>query len=272
MFHTLCLLAAAAAAATAAAAPGAACKPCTCGVARGARVVGGSAVSPGELPWLAALVRDGRVVCGATVLARRHLITATHCVHGVEASRLAVLVGVYDVNQTQSQGLPVEHVTQHPDFNRYNYDYDVAVLRLQDPLPDALYRPACLPDDETTLSGANAIVSGWGNTAEKGFASNIPMKADVQIWSKEECSGAGYGRGKVTERMLCANAPDRDACTGDSGGPLLLPQPYYTIVGVVSWGRGCARQGYPGVYARVDRFLPWLRLALRHACTCAPPF
>lgn len=53
-----------------------------CGVARGGRVVGGDAVFPGEFPWLAALLRDGKIICGATVVARDHLITATHCVYG----------------------------------------------------------------------------------------------------------------------------------------------------------------------------------------------
>lgn len=57
------------------------------------------------------------------------------------------------------------------------------------------------------------------------------VKADVQIWAQEDCSGAGYGRRKVTPRMLCANAPDRDACTGDSGGPLLVSSPHFTLVG-----------------------------------------
>ncbi|KAH9636101.1 hypothetical protein HF086_008401 [Spodoptera exigua] len=265
MFRVLCFLAAVAAAT--------ACRPCTCGVARGARVVGGEGVIPGEFPWLAALKRDGKVICGATVVARDHLITATHCVHGIEASRLSVLVGEYDVNNSRSDGYEVIHVVQHPDFNRYTYDYDIAVLRLADPLPDSLFRPACLPDAEDIdgLEGEEAIVTGWGSTVEKGPASNVPMKAAVQIWAQEECSGAGYGRRKVTPRMLCANAPDRDACTGDSGGPLLVSQPYFTLVGIVSWGRGCARPGYPGVYARVGRFLPWLRVALRHACTCQPP-
>ncbi|KAL4716271.1 hypothetical protein ACJJTC_014751 [Scirpophaga incertulas] len=242
MLRALCIFAAAAAAS--------ACKPCTCGAARGARVVGGDALSPGEFPWLAALLRDDKVICGATVVAKDHLLTATHCVHEIEVSRLTVL---------------------HPDFKRYNYDNDIAVLRLAEPLPDNLFRPACLPDDEYRLSGANAIVSGWGSTSEKGPASHIPIKAEIQIWSEEECAGAGYGRAKVTPNMLCANAPGRDSCTGDSGGPLVVANPYFTLVGIVSWGRGCARQGYPGVYVRVDRFLPWLKVALRHACTCSPP-
>lgn len=63
----------------------------------------------------------------------------------IEASRLSVLVGEYDVNNSRSDGYEVIHVVQHPDFNRYTYDYDIAVLRLADPLPDSLFRPACLP-------------------------------------------------------------------------------------------------------------------------------
>ncbi|CAG4964493.1 unnamed protein product [Colias eurytheme] len=264
MFRALCLLAVLATVR--------ACKPCTCGVRRGARVVGGGAVTPGEFPWLAALMRDGKQICGATVVARDHLITATHCIFEVEASRLSVLVGEYDVNNSRSDGFPVSQVLQHPDFNRYTYDNDIAVLRLAEPLPDSLYRPACLPDeDDDYLDGGDAIVSGWGSTIEKGPPSNIPMKAEVQIWSQEECTNAGYGRRKVTPRMICANAPDRDSCSGDSGGPLIMAQPHFTLVGIVSWGRGCARQGYPGVYARVDRFMPWLKIALRHACLCQPP-
>ncbi|KAG6445011.1 trypsin-4 [Manduca sexta] len=265
MLRIICLLAISAAAH--------ACKPCTCGVARAGRVVGGVAVSPGEFPWLAALKRDGKVICGATVVAPDHLITATHCVHGIEASRLTVLVGEYDVNSSQAAGYQVSHVAQHPDFNKYSYDCDIAVLRLEEPLPDNLYRPACLPDwtDEHYLEGVDAIVSGWGSTVEKGPSSNVPMKAGVQIWAQEECTSAGYGRKKVTPRMLCANAASRDACTGDSGGPLLMAKPHYTLVGIVSWGRGCARPSYPGVYTRVDQFMPWLKVALRNACTCQPP-
>ncbi|XP_063371496.1 transmembrane protease serine 9-like [Cydia amplana] len=263
MLRALCCLAIIAAAS--------ACKPCTCGVARGARVIGGGPAAPGEFPWLGALRKDGKFICGATVVAVDHLLTASHCVQGVEASRLNVLVGEYDVNESQSEGFRVAHVLQHPDFNGYTYDNDIAVLRLAEPLPDHLFRPACLPEDGDHLIGADAVVSGWGSTEEKGPTSNIPMKVEVKIWEQEECSTAGYGRRKVTPRMLCANAPERDSCTGDSGGPLVLPRPHHTLVGIVSWGRGCARPGYPGVYTRVTRFLPWLKVALRHACSCSAP-
>ncbi|GBP14582.1 Polycomb protein eed-A [Eumeta japonica] len=119
----------------------------------------------------------------------------------VETFRLKVLVGQHDINATDAKekALEVVHISQHPNFSRSNYDNDIAVLRLADPLPDRLFRPACL-------------------------------LAQVRIWPQEECGNAGYWRGKITSRMLCANAPNRDACKGDSGGPLVIARPHYTLV------------------------------------------
>ncbi|KAI8420699.1 hypothetical protein MSG28_007928 [Choristoneura fumiferana] len=249
------------------------CVP-ACGVVRGGRIIGGVSVVNGEYPWLAGIIRDDRFVCGATVLARDHLMTAAHCVSSVDVSRLKVLVGVHNITDPMAKTYSVRTVTEHPDFNSYNYDNDIAIIRLTEPVPESIFRPLCLPEDGDSrmLSNEEAIVSGWGSTEEKGYPTDTPNKVTVRIWDQEECANAGYGRRKVTPRMLCANAPDKDACTGDSGGPLLLSHPYNHVVGVVSWGRGCARVGYPGVYTRVLKFLPWLKKALRNACLCSPPY
>lgn len=61
---------------------------------------------------------------------------------------------------------------------------------------------------------------------------------------------------QVTDRMICAGYKEGgiDACQGDSGGPLVADN---TLVGVVSWGKGCAT--YPGVYARVSSVRYWIR-------------
>jgi len=75
------------------------------------------------------------------------------------------------------------------------------------------------------------------------------LYAELDIVEHGECEGAYAAEPdmpRVTTRMVCATADGRDSCQGDSGGPLT----YEGAVqyGIVSWGYGCARPGYPGVY------------------------
>ena len=49
-----------------------------------------------------------------------------------------------------------------------------------------------------------------------------------------------------------------DACQGDSGGPLFTQNPS-TLIGIVSWGYGCAAAGYPGVYTQVSYFIDFIK-------------
>jgi trypsin len=73
---------------------------------------------------------------------------------------------------------------------------------------------------------------------------------DVDITSRSECESAYADYGGITINMICANVPGggKDACQGDSGGPLVVAG---QLVGIVSWGVGCALAEYPGVYANV---------------------
>jgi secreted trypsin-like serine protease len=79
----------------------------------------------------------------------------------------------------------------------------------------------------------------------------------------------------ISDTMLCAGRlrGGRDTCDGDSGGPLVVPQPFDkpVLVGVTSWGPGCAWPGTYGVYTRVSSFAPWLTACMDEPQTCAFP-
>ena len=124
----------------------------------------------------------------------------------------------------------------------------------------AAVRPICLPDPGQDYDNVTALVTGWGRTSSSGPPSNILQEATVTTMTNSQCRSSSHRHDKITENMICAGADGRDACRGDSGGPLAVlgQDGSYSQIGVVSWGKGCARQGYPGVYTRLTALLPWL--------------
>lgn len=120
------------------------------------------------------------------------------------------------------------------------------------------------------LLGRIGTVVGWGRTSEGGILPSIVNQVKVPIMSLAECRNQKYKSTRITTSMLCAGRPRMDSCQGDSGGPLLLSNGVkYFIVGVVSWGVGCGREGYPGVYTRISKFIPWIKSNLENTCLCS---
>lgn len=99
------------------------------------------------------------------------------------------------------------------------------------------------------LPGSLTKVTGWGLTKENGSMSDKLIAVEVPIVSQEDCRSV-YGQSAITSRMICAGLPEggKDACQFDSGGPMRYAN---QLVGIVSWGYGCARPGFPGVYTKI---------------------
>uniref|UniRef100_A0A667HUW5 Transmembrane protease serine 5 n=1 Tax=Lynx canadensis TaxID=61383 RepID=A0A667HUW5_LYNCA len=162
------------------------------------------------------------------------------------------------------QGAVVERIIPHPLYSTQNHDYDVALLQLRTPLNFSdTVGAVCLPAEKQDFPrGSQCWVSGWGHT-DPSHTHNSDTLQDtvVPLLGTRLCNSSCMYSGALTPRMLCAGYVDRraDACQGDSGGPLVcLDGGTWHLVGVVSWGRGCAEPNHPGVYAKVAEFLDWI--------------
>lgn len=160
----------------------------------------------------------------------------------------------------------VSRLLLHPYHEEDSHDYDVALLQLDHPVVrSAAVHPVCLPARSHFFEpGLHCWITGWGALREGGPTSNGLQKVDVQLIPQDLCSEA-Y-RYQVTPRMLCAGyrRGKKDACQGDSGGPLVCKEPSgrWFLAGLVSWGLGCGRPNYFGVYTRITGVIGWIQQVL----------
>ncbi|MFJ2192942.1 S1 family peptidase [Kitasatospora sp. NPDC087861] len=231
------------------------------------RVVGGTAVSTADHPWVVALSsrqqfgsgRSGQF-CGGALVTPTKVVTAAHCFYdetkGAKVDRpgLKVVVGRDDLRGSVGREVSVRSVWIHPDYAFAANVNDVAVLTLADSQGS---RPVIglIGQGETGpyAPRTTAQVFGWGDSTGRGDYSPTLRGVEVPIVADQTCAQAypGGPDGKFDARgMVCAGEEKggRDACQGDSGGPLVVGG---RLVGLVSWGTGCADAAHPGVYTRV---------------------
>ncbi|XP_054740017.1 trypsin alpha-like [Anastrepha obliqua] len=220
------------------------------------RIVGGAATTISTFPWQISLQRSGSHSCGGSIYSANIIVTAAHCLQSVTASVLKVRAGSTYWN---SGGvlIQVSAFKNHESYSSSSYNNDIAVIRLASSLSFSSSIKAISLASSAPAHGAAAAVSGWG-TLTYG-ASSLPSKlqyVDTNIVSLSKCASSSYGYGsQVKGAMICAAASGKDACQGDSGGPLVSGG---VLVGVVSWGYGCAYSNYPGVYSDVAALSSWV--------------
>ncbi|XP_053341164.1 transmembrane protease serine 4b [Clarias gariepinus] len=238
-----------------------------CGEAVGEdRIVGGTDTTIESWPWQVSLHWDMQHVCGGSLISTRWIISAAHCFVGRNRalSQWSVILG--QTYLTSSRAVPVESIVMNQAYDPVSHDYDIAMVRLaSEVLPGATIHPVCLPPYQLSISvGDNLVVTGWGILHENGQLSDVLQKAMVPLIAWSTCSSASIYGSAVTPRMLCAGflKGGVDSCQGDSGGPLVFQSSRWQLVGVVSWGDGCAREGLPGVYTDVRQLLNWIYIIM----------
>jgi len=173
-----------------------------------------------------------------------------------------VVAGLHHLNKPEqhSMAVAVEKIRIHEKYA--GVENDIALMKLSQLLDmsNNYIEGVCLPKRNQDFGeGTPSLVSGWGKLKESGPLSETLQVVVVPIMSDQTC--AKYYKGQIEDTMICAGLAEggKDACQGDSGGPHIVFQDGRALlVGVVSWGRGCAREGAPGVYTEVSKYLDWI--------------
>jgi len=250
---------------------------CKCGIKKTSRIVGGTETEVNEYPWIAAFDFSGTSGtspggCAATLVANNWAVTASHCFYNTEGvltvtkDTMSLVLGVHDrtgTTDTNRQVLTIEEIVLHPSYNHDTSVNDIALLKLTQSVDLNAWSPACLPTSGADFTGQNGWVYGWGVTTEGGTLADKLLELEVPIVSDSVCATAMISGGvTITSDMLCAGGENgKDACGGDSGGPFTVANSTsgaHTLVGAVSFGIGCAREGLYGVYADVPYFRTWI--------------
>jgi trypsin len=226
------------------------------------KIVGGVEASRGEFPFIVSLQANymGHF-CGGSLIKKNWVLTAGHCVTGTTIDK--ILIGLQNLSDTKNaEVMKVKRIIRHPQYNENTTDYDFALIELT---KDSAYTPVALNTSEINIPDTGdtpmATVAGWGATNENSYSlPNELQKVEVPLVSHNVCNN-DY-KGVITDRMICAGYEQggKDSCQGDSGGPLVAEADDHQryLIGVVSWGEGCARAGLPGVYSKVNFAVPWI--------------
>jgi len=229
----------------------------------GDRIVGGRLAVRGEFPYQASIQRVsflGRRThyCGGALVGQC-ILTAAHCLEGRSQREVVVRLGSITLKSDQlAKEYRAEKLITHPTYDSKTIVNDIGVLKLKTKVDISTgVREVPLPEFKSDISSdTHCIVSGWGSQSEGGSASRDLMYATVPTLADESCRNL-YGKDEIGETMLCAGYSEggSDSCQGDSGGPLVCNG---KLMGVVSWGIGCARPKFPGVYTQVAYYTKWI--------------
>ncbi|KAF3834309.1 hypothetical protein F7725_025513 [Dissostichus mawsoni] len=191
------------------------------------KIVGGYECRDHSVPWQVSL-NNGWHYCGATLINERW-----HHIGYKDGPEQFIAAAV---------------IIRHPDYDRYNINNDIMLIKLAEPAKINEYvRPMALPSS-CAPAGTQCLVSGWGATQSPFGCTKCLHCLDLPILSQQDCESSYPDR--ITSSMFCAGflQGGKDSCQGDSGGPLVCNG---ELQGVVSWGWGCAEENRPGVYAKV---------------------
>ncbi|XP_044313822.1 venom serine protease Bi-VSP isoform X3 [Drosophila rhopaloa] len=243
------------------------------------KIVGGEVSRAGAWPWIALLAYDDAssspFKCGGTLITARHVLTAAHCIRD---DLQFVRLGEHDLStdtETTHVDIKIAKYVAHPEYNRRNGRSDMAILYLEQNVEfvENKIAPICLPPTailrQKSYVGYTPFVAGWGMTMEGGGSAKVLQELQIPIHGNDVCRETYakerryFSADQFDSAVICAGdlSGDKDMCQG--GTPLMMPEQYqdqlrFYLIGVKSYGIGCARPNVPGVYSSTQYFMDWI--------------
>ncbi|OCT93736.1 hypothetical protein XELAEV_18011404mg, partial [Xenopus laevis] len=231
--------------------------------------VGGTNTSLGNWPWQVSLRQKTGALCGGSIISPKWIVTAAHCVYGVNssASGWKVFAGALTLpSSDDASGFFVERIIVFPGYNSSDNANDIAVMKLTKEITfSSNIQPVCLPNSGMFWeAGTQCWISGWGTTSPVGNNSATLKWEAVQLISSKACNQSTVYNGAITPSMICADLHHIESCQEDSSGPLVTKtNGTWWLVGDASWGVSCSQPNKPGVYVNMTMFVEWIYLQMR---------
>ncbi|KAL4677919.1 hypothetical protein H8959_020593 [Pygathrix nigripes] len=198
-----------------------------------ARIIGGFGSSDRKWPWQVSLQTSNRHICGGSLIARRWVLTAVHCISG--HLEYTVKLGDTNVHHRSKTALvvPVHEIVIHRYFTSFGIiENDIALALLDFPVNYSTHiQPVCLPEQAFMVQAdTKCWVTGWGKVNETDSSKKIVtelQEAELSIMLHEKCNNVFKEKMRirnemVKKRTICGyNDQGKDSCQGDSGGPLV---------------------------------------------------
>ncbi len=247
---------------------------------RDVKITGGTNASISDFPWQVYYI-SGNFRCGGSIISGRWVLTAAHCTQDdngnpIPVASMAVKVGSNNPNNSlDGKRYVVSDIIVNEGYDNVTLENDIALLHIRDSINYPNATPIKLLSANNAASGATdpgvlTWVTGWGltNVTPEIIPTSL-QKVQLPIVSNAQASTV-WPDIPSTDIMAGFHNGNKDACSGDSGGPMVVPVlGEYKLAGLVSWGSD--KCNTYGAYTRVSLFETWIRTKTGIQIPFVPP-